>query len=193
MTEHPYVAPVELTLRQDHKYKSKGPRRHGCAVCNKAQRDPAHLGAPPSMNDGGSGMDRMQFYELKRAWMRAIAIALAESGLERGLEAVNVEVLIGFDRYQERDEGNVRWMIEKALGDVLVHGFLDDRPRSRLEIRGGWLTDDTFWPTRRYSMGNLQGQHTPGESWTKLRIFPSMIPPVPEPRAGETQALELDA
>jgi hypothetical protein len=205
--EGPPVQPVEVLIERRCKWKKKdndpetGKRRLGCENCGEAELHPDHLGAPPSLNEGGSGMERAAYQGLKRAWQRAQAEAMVAAGLPRGLEAVTVEVQIGFDQYRERDEGNLRWMIEKSLGDTLVHGYLKPKKADVHEalelgvkektnilvtvIPGGWLPDDSFWPTRRYSMGNLEGVHTPGESWTRFRFFPSTVPPVKAPHARE--------
>lgn len=198
------VEPVEVRIERACKWKAKpkhgdGRKQLGCANCGEAKYHPGHVGAPPSMND--HSIDRVAFAQVKGQWEHAMCLALLASGLPRGLEAATVEVLIGFDQYRDRDEGNLRWMIEKALGDALVHGHLkamkanaetapllglekDDKYR-QVVIPGGWLPSDSFWPRRRYSMGNLEGRHAPGESWTVFRVFPSTREPEPEPHARE--------
>lgn len=156
--------PVELMIERDHAFKKKDPdpdsgrKRVGCEVCGRAKRDIAHLGAPPSLNDGGSGMDRMAFYELKKTWQAALTSELDASGLPKGLAFVSVEGLIGFPTLAERDQGNYRWMIEKALGDALVEG--------------GWLVSDCFFPVSRYEFCGLQAVHAPRRSWLRLLLFP---------------------
>ena len=55
----------------------------------------------------------------------------------------------------KRDQGNFRWMIEKALGDTLVGG--------------GWLPDDTW---DRYEFGGLTYKYEKGVSATRLMLFP---------------------
>lgn len=188
------IQPVEVLIERRCKWKKKpddpetGKKRLGCENCGKAKMDPDHFGAPPSLNEGGSGMDRRAYQSLKKAWMRVLGDGLVRSQLPRGLKALTVEVMIGFSTYQERDEGNLRWMIEKALGDVLKDGLYDDEGVCIIE--GGWLPGDSFWPVRRYSMGNLEGTHTPGESWTRLMIFPSMIEPEPSPHARDRERAE---
>lgn len=158
--------PVELLVERDHAYQRKPDRREGdravrgkgCRVCGAGKYAPRHLGAPPSLNEGGSGMDRMAFQSLKKAWQAAFTEALEDADLPRGLAGVQVEGQVGFHDRRARDEGNHRWMIEKALGDALV--------------AGGWLPDDTFYPVRRYSFGNLEGVYMPGRSFTRLLLFP---------------------
>lgn len=151
---------MEITIRREHGFRKKpktedGKRQVGCAKCGRAKLHACHLGLPPSLN-GAIAMDRRVYGALKDAWQRAMHVELEASGLPRDLDRVSVEVLVGFPTQHERDEGNIRWMLEKALGDTLVDG--------------GWLSDDSFWPTMRYSMGNLQGVHTPDESWVRFLI-----------------------
>lgn len=160
-----FTEPVEIMVERDHAYKKKEPdpetgkKRIGCAECNGAKRAAAHLGAPPSLNDGGSGMNRMDFAGLKKAWQERFTYELERSPLPRGLSSVFVEGQIGFPTRTSRDEGNYRWMIEKALGDALV--------------KGGWLDDDCFFPVLRYSFGGLTAVHVKGRSFTRLMLMPS--------------------
>jgi hypothetical protein len=148
--------PVEIVIQQGHPYAKKpdgpnGERRPGCATCNRAKLHVDHLGAPPSMNEGGGGgaMDWRKYQGIKKAWMAVLASKLAEAR-------------VGFPTRTKRDEGNVRWMIEKALGDALVVG--------------GWLEDDCFFPVRRYSFGGMEAVHTPGSSSVRLVLFPTLAP-----------------
>lgn len=169
------MEPVELMIEADHVYRKPkvnpetGKKGRGCAECGKARFHFDHMGQPPSLNDGGSGLHRMAFFQLKSAWQERMAVALEASPLPRGLEAVMVEAQIGFSTRAHRDEGNLRWMIEKALGDALC--------------TEGYLEDDSFYPIRRYSFGGLTGVHVPGRSFTRLMLFPSTASPsmtVPE-------------
>jgi hypothetical protein len=165
---HGQPEPVEITVRRDHAFRRRDKRWDekkqrsiqppGCAECGRGKLHALHLGAPPSLNEGGSGMDRMAFQSLKKAWQEALTVHLEWSGLERGLAGVTVEGLIGFPTRAERDQGNHRWMVEKALGDALV--------------TGGWLQSDCFFPVCRYEFGGLQAVHHPGESWIRLSLFP---------------------
>lgn len=156
--------PVELLIERDHAFKKKKPdaatgrKRIGCEVCGRARLDRAHMGSPPSLNDGGSGMDHMAYQALKKAWQAAFVELLDASGLPHGLDGVTVEGLVGFPTRAARDQGNYRWMIEKALGDALQ--------------AGGFIADDCFFPVCRYEFGGLQAVHTPGRSWLRLMIFP---------------------
>lgn len=154
---------VEIVLEQEHPFKVRkdpetGKRKPGCEVCGEGKLKPQHLGAPPSLNDGGSGMDRMAFQSLKKAWMAKILDALDASPLPLDLEGVSVEALCGFPCLTRRDGGNYRWMVEKALGDALEDG--------------GYIERDTFYPVDRYSFDGIQAVHTPGRSWIRLLIMP---------------------
>jgi hypothetical protein len=198
----PELGPFFVTLRRECHYKAKPGKAKGCARCGLAQDHLDHLGAPPSLND--HTMDRIKFARMKEAWQRKLGLALEKAGLPRGLESVHVEVLLGFDTYRERDEGNVRWMLEKALGDTLVNGAVrtswrkpegaapGTKPEKVVErvVEGGWLQGDSFWPTLRYRMGSIEGEHTPRESSATLQILPSCEIAMPAPRADRSPAPE---
>lgn len=160
--------PVELYLEREHAFRKKRPdlasgkKRIGCAVCGAGRRAKEHMGVPPSLNDGGSGMNRREFWQIKMAWsdvLSELVTGSALGALTAPLEAVHVEVQMGFPTYQDRDEGNLRWMLEKVLGDVFVSAAV--------------IPADTFFPVRRYTMGNLDGVHSPGRSWLRLLVFQS--------------------
>lgn len=161
------LEPVEIMLERDHPFAKKkadpvtGRKRIGCGVCGRGRHHRDHMGAPPSLNDGGSGMDRMAYQALKKAWQSAFVELLAASGLPRGLDGVSVEGLVGFPTRAARDQGNYRWMIEKALGDAMQDL--------------GVIADDCFFPVCRYEFGGLQAVHTPGRSWLRLMIFPRAV------------------
>lgn len=157
------LEPVELLIERDHAFRRKpndpatGRKRIGCQICGRARHDPVHMGAPPSMNSGNHSMQPQAYQALKHAWQAALRAEIEASGLPRGLQAVTVEGLIGFPTRAERDQGNYRWMVEKALGDALV--------------AGGWLESDCFFPVSRYEFGGLQAVHAPGHSWLRLMLF----------------------
>ena len=159
------LQPVEILIEQDHAFKKKKPdpvtgaKRIGCDVCGRGRLDRAHLGAPPSMNSGNHSMHPQAYQALKHAWQDALKASLDASGLPRGLARVTVEGMVGFPTLANRDQGNHRWMIEKALGDTLVVG--------------GWLPDDRFYPDAIYEFGGLSAVHDKGRSWTRLMIFPT--------------------
>jgi hypothetical protein len=187
------IEPLELLIRQEHAYKAKdklpGQKKPspGCAKCNATKYDRVHLGAPPNFNHNHL-MNEGSYQNLKGGWQRLWCELLEEAGWPRGVaQAVQVEAIIGFSTYGDRDEGNFSWIIEKSLGDALVSGYgysKGSKKKGTYEwvqvYEGGWLPDDTFYPTRRYSFGNMQAEHTPGESSVRMMLFP--IEPVTVPR-----------
>jgi hypothetical protein len=198
MTWTPYVGPelgvFYATVRRECVFQKK-PAGRGCAKCGLPKMHPDHLGLPPSINET-VGKDRMTYLRVKEAWSRALAEALVACHLPRGLESVRVELHLGLPRYVEQDEGNRRWLVEKTLGDVFVHGYVATRTVDKKTVKeqviaGGWLVDDSFWPTARYSMGGVTAAHTPGEARVELAIFPSCEMPTRAPRAGEMPAGEV--
>jgi hypothetical protein len=130
-------------------------RRNGCARCSRAKNDPVHFGAPDSFN-ALAGRDPQVYRQLIETWANVLMPLLEQSGLPKGLGKVMVEGECSFGDLQERDAGNHRVMIEKALGDALV--------------RGGWLPADTW---SRYEFGNLARREVPGKNWTFLMLFPA--------------------
>lgn len=147
------VAPVELLHVRDHAFVKQAKR--GCGQCGRAKTHIDHMGAPPSLNVGGSGHNHFAYQNTKKAWQALFLQLLEASGLERPLARVTVEGIVCFPIRRVRDEGNHRFMLEKALGDALVEG--------------GWLANDD-WDS--YSFGSLQRVHAKGESWTRLTVFP---------------------
>lgn len=169
--------PVELELRQHHPYKSKGPRTRGCGTCNQAKTHPDHLGAPPSLRILGSGNEYV-YQAHKKAWQQLLAEALDRSGLPRGLGHVLAEGECTFPDRHRRDQGNHRFMLEKALGDALVSGSPAPGPDGREigpHVMGGWLADDTW---DEYEFGGLARRYERGVSATRIMIFASSVEPV---------------
>jgi hypothetical protein len=115
----------------------------------------------------GSG-NAMVYASLKERWQRFLTELLVDSGLELGLGKVYVEGEITFpDQRTDRDQGNFRIVIEKALGDALE--------------AGGWLPRDDW---AHYEFGQLQMRIEPGVSATRLMLFPT-APRRAIPRTGE--------
>lgn len=83
---------------------------------------------PPSLNRAHS-RHWSYFHKQKRFWESVFAGALMGASVPRGLAHVHAEASLRFPVVRRRDEGNFRWMLEKALGDALV--------------KGRWLSDDT--------------------------------------------------
>ena len=147
--------PTEIELTRHHAYKSKGKGKRGCGVCGEAKTHPDHLGAPPSLNVLGSG-NQFAYIAMKKAWGELLTVQLEMSGLPKGLQHVLVEGHCTFPDRHRRDQGNHRFMLEKALGDALV--------------AGGWLVDDDW---TRYEFGGLAQSYEKGVSRTRLMIFGS--------------------
>lgn len=154
-------------------------RQNGCAECGANKGDPVHFGAPASYNAFGGGRGSSAAAQvgasLKQTWQAIFTRALNAAGLPRGLDRVYAvgEVTFPDDR-ADRDQGNFRVLIEKALGDALEDG--------------GWIVSDN-WP--HYQFGDLAMRISAGESATRL-LLTDEFPAVPSfPRTGEQ--LEIGA
>lgn len=84
---------------------------------------------PPSLNQTGTRGSHWVVGRMKKLWQTNLEILLMEARLPRGLVSVTASASMRFSVRRDRDEGNHRWLLEKALGDALVNG--------------GWLPDDT--------------------------------------------------
>jgi hypothetical protein len=153
--------PVMIEHEREHAWPRGTPKGKRCAECKRGKHTLPHLGYPESINVGGSGSDWFAWQNAKKMWQARFAELLEVSGLVRGLERVMVEGLICFPDRRARDQGNLRYPLEKFLGDALVNGggFVD----------GGWLRDD-LWP--RYQFGNLEACYEPGRAFVRLTLFP---------------------
>jgi hypothetical protein len=148
------LEPVEIELTQHHAYKSKGKNTRGCAQCGEAKTHPDHLGAPPSLNVLGSG-NVFAYQNHKKAWMELLSEMLHQSGLQP-CQHILAEGHCTFPDRRRRDQGNHRFMLEKALGDALV---------------GGGFIEDDDWD--RYEFGGLAKTYEKGVSRTRLVLFPT--------------------
>jgi hypothetical protein len=84
---------------------------------------------PPSLNGMGFGSRgaHMKFHRLKKKWEGLFQIVLLEQRVPKGLRKVQASARLRFPVKRKRDEGNFRWLLEKALGDVLqAAGHLSD-------------------------------------------------------------------
>lgn len=182
-----WVEPVELTFRQECHFKAKQCRvcglaktnpvhqkkkiedgtghkasiPQGCAKCERFKKDEAHLELALSFNVLGSGASGGgHVYDAQKAALEAMFTeAIDAAGMPRGLESVAVECHITFGDLKDRDEGNIRFFLEKALGDTLQ--------------AGGWIEKDTFYPVRKYSFGQIQASYDPEiVTELKLMLFP---------------------
>lgn len=128
--------------------------QRGCLRCGLNKGDAAHFGAPMSFNALGSG-DPGVYMTLKKNWQDVLTQRLEESKLPRGLERVFAEGDITFPDRADRDQGNFRIVIEKALGDALE--------------QGEWLDSDSW---EHYEFGGLTQHYVAGESATRIVLFP---------------------
>jgi hypothetical protein len=150
-------------------------KKLGCAVCGANKGDPVHYGAPQSYNVFTTGPgNAMALISAKQAWQAIFFRLLRESDLPLGLDRVYVEGEITFPEHNDnRDQGNFRVLIEKALGDALEDG--------------GWIVRDSW---EHYEFGGLQKREVPGVSATRLMLFPSAMKPKTEfARSGEQMEL----
>lgn len=84
---------------------------------------------PPSLNRQGRSNPHVQA-RIKKELQLTLEMLLLSAGLPRDLSRVEAWAMLRFPRAGvRRDEGNFRWMLEKALGDALKNGR--------------WLHDDT--------------------------------------------------
>lgn len=98
---------------------------------------------PPSLNAAklGSRGAHMRAHRLKKSWEGMLMIALLEQRVPKKLRRVHATAVCRFAQKRKRDEGNFRYLLEKALGDALQLGghLADDTPE---EFTFGALTFD---------------------------------------------------
>lgn len=160
----PRPEPVHIEIVRECHFKAKPPEKRqgrtvqprGCAHCDRDKHDRAHAGQPPSLNPLGSGHP-MLYQSLKARWQGWLGELLAATDLPKGLSYVLVEGEVTFPSRARRDQGNFRFMLEKALGDALVEG--------------GWLEDDDW---SHYEFGGLEARYEKGRSATRLMLFPTL-------------------
>lgn len=148
-----HCGPVEILHERDHRF-AKRPGR-GCEQCGKGRHDIAHHGTPQSVRLFGSGANHFTYQTIKHAWQQRLTELLNVAELPKGLGRVLVEGEVCFPDRQRRDQGNHRFVVEKALGDALT--------------AGGWLEDDDW---SRFEFGQLAYRYEKGQSWTRLVVFP---------------------
>lgn len=86
-------------------------------------------GTPPSLNAAklGSKGAHMKFHREKKKWEGMCVVALLEQKVPKGLTRVRATAVCRFPQKRRRDEGNFRYLLEKALGDALqINGNLSD-------------------------------------------------------------------
>lgn len=107
---------------------------------------------PPSLNRAGRNNPLAQ-HHLKTRLQHDLELYLLNAKLPRPLGAVRASAVLRFPARRRRDEGNYRWLLEKALGDALVNGR--------------WLTDDT---PASFRFGELSFDGERGDAQTTLRL-----------------------
>lgn len=107
---------------------------------------------PPSLNAlqyGHWTRTRKQ----KRAWQSELEILLMAAGAPRGWKSAHASATLRFPQGRRRDEGNYRYLLEKALGDALVNG--------------GWLPDDT---PEHFRFGRVLIEADPGPARSLVAV-----------------------
>lgn len=167
------LRPYQVVQERVCHFKKKPEKQRGCARCGKAKKHRDHLGTSISLNVFGSGANRFTYQNAKAQWEEVFRELLEVAGLPKGLGRIVVEATMCFPDRAARDQGNFRFIVEKALGDCLVEH--------------GWLYDDDW---SRYEFGNLAYRYEKGRAFTELIVFPAWpAPDVPEP--GEQAALAV--
>jgi hypothetical protein len=146
--------PVELVITRGCAFKKKEDGKRGCARCDGFKKDAIHLGAGPSVRMFGSGAQQV-YQAVKHQWQDHLRALLEDTHLPRPCAHILVEGQMTFPDRGRRDQGNHRFIVEKALGDALVDG--------------GWLEDDDW---TRYEFGGLAYAYEKGVSQTRLMLFP---------------------
>jgi hypothetical protein len=83
-------------------------------------------GTPPSFNKVGLHSHWAVGRKAKQDWERWLLIALLEQRVPKELKSVSAAATIRFKERRRRDEGNFKALLEKALGDVLQNGWIED-------------------------------------------------------------------
>ena len=98
------------------------------------------------------------FNAMKEQWEELFLLHLGLADLPESMETVSVSAKLIFPDLTHRDEGNLRFLLEKCMGDALQ--------------KGGWISDDCFYPVRKYTFGQLEGEHRPGVNGVELTVWP---------------------
>lgn len=109
---------------------------------------------PPSMNDIIGQGSRWRYTVEKKKWGKLLKQALIDTGLGR-CRRMLVEGQVTFPTRIKHDQGNYRFMLEKALGDALQ--------------AAGVLEDDD-WSS--YEFGGLHATYEKGVRKTRLLLMP---------------------
>jgi hypothetical protein len=112
---------------------------------------------PPSMNDIVGQGTRWRYTFMKKKWGRLLEDALNQAGMVR-CQRVTVEGIVTFPTRARHDQGNYRFMLEKALGDALQ--------------AGAFLADDSW---AFYEFNGLAARYERGVRRTDLLLFPESV------------------
>lgn len=146
----------DIRHARDHRFVKRGAggrKSPGCEVCRKGKLDMAHVGTPMSLNNNGAAANSFSYQTSKKKWEGRLTQLLVDAQVPRSLKYVFVEGQMCFADSARRDQGNFRFMVEKALGDALV--------------AGGWLPDDSW---EFYEFGRLHYAYEKGTAWTALTL-----------------------
>lgn len=151
--------PLTYDLRhvREHPFEKRGEggrKSPGCAICRRGKLDMAHVGTPQSIRGFGSGANHFQYQTMKHKWQDRLSALLFDAAVPTGLAHVLAEGQVCFPDRRRRDQGNYRFILEKALGDALTEGL--------------WLPDDDW---DHYEFGRLRYAYAPREAWTALTIY----------------------
>lgn len=147
------LEPVQIRHTPLCPFKVKKGTKQVCGLCGKSRFLPVHHS--PSLNQFGKNKSGFVYNDAKREWQKVWIALLFGAGLPTGLSRVYVEGRMSFGDNIQRDQGNFRYFLEKALGDALQ--------------QGGWLAGD-HWGV--FEFGQLSREDTPGEKWTELLVMP---------------------
>lgn len=150
----------EIEHTRDHEFVKHGRKRvkrEKCVQCDHVYSNIVHHGYPQSLNVGGSGFNIHVFQGMKQAWQRRFFTLMTEAEVPSPLSRVTAEGMIVFPDRIGRDQGNFKFLIEKALGDALQEG--------------GWLVDDEFYPEPHYEFGGLVGKYVKDVAQTRIMLF----------------------
>lgn len=91
-------------------------------------------GTPPSFNKVGHSGNRWAWSREVKKWKGYCMIGLLEARVPKTLAFVRASAVCHFTTNRKRDEGNYRTILEKALGDALQLGWLDDDDPDHFEF-----------------------------------------------------------
>lgn len=109
---------------------------------------------PPSMNDIIGQGSRWRYTAEKKKWGKLLKQALQDAGMGR-CDRVYAEGQVTFPSRIKHDQGNYRFMLEKALGDAL---------------QAAGVIEDDDWDS--YSFGDLSHTYEKGVRRTRLLLMP---------------------